>query len=224
MKIVTHTPEGAIVAFADADEFPLEYVFTISSLPQPIFAWGAWDTMVWPVSVYLGSYLETHRAELVSGRRIVELGAGCGVPGMACARLGASEVILTEYGDDGVEWLQGQICRNFDAGVPRALKLDWTDAESVVKLSEQSIDLILAADCISSDVYGKEAWMALARTLWQLLRVQSAHAQALVACQKRGDDGVDAFLAHAKEKHSLACALVDETDEFVMYSIRVESS
>ncbi|KAJ9067242.1 Methyltransferase-like protein 23 [Entomophthora muscae] len=50
---------------------------------------------LWPASIYLADYLWRERAELV-GRSIVELGAGCGLAGLVCAKLGASS-ILTDH-------------------------------------------------------------------------------------------------------------------------------
>lgn len=33
----------------------------------------------------------------IAGRRVLELGAGIGLPGLLCASLGAAEVVLTDY-------------------------------------------------------------------------------------------------------------------------------
>ena len=38
--------------------------------------------------------------DLVRGNNVVELGAGCGLPGILSARLGASRVLMTDF-DDG---------------------------------------------------------------------------------------------------------------------------
>lgn len=39
-------------------------------------------------------YLQEHAAELVVGKNVLELGAGAGLPGIVCGRLGAERVRL----------------------------------------------------------------------------------------------------------------------------------
>ena len=50
---------------------------------------------VWRSSYLLARYLEV-APELVAGKSVVELGAGCGLVGMAAAELGAATVLLTD--------------------------------------------------------------------------------------------------------------------------------
>ena len=47
---------------------------------------------LWPTSLVLTRYLCAH-PELVAGKRVVELGAGAGGVGLACAALGAEHVV-----------------------------------------------------------------------------------------------------------------------------------
>ena len=49
---------------------------------------------LWPTSLVLTRYLCAH-PELVAGKRVVELGAGAGCVGLACAALGAEHVVIT---------------------------------------------------------------------------------------------------------------------------------
>lgn len=174
MKLLEHTPERALVALGDGGEKggsndgafddnmnipkPGTLLFTFAkseAMVQPLFSWGAWDTMIWPVSVYLGSFLEKHAAEYVLGKRIVELGAGLGVPGMSCACNGASDVVLTECGNS-LAHLSDAIKENFPrqgAVTPRCRELDWADEATVGAFSSEfSAQLILCADGISTDV------------------------------------------------------------------------
>ena len=55
------------------------------------------------------------------------------------------------------------------------------------------IDFILAADCISSDVYSAESWRLLARTIGMLCT--PGVTRAFVAAERRPGDGLDGFLA-----------------------------
>mmetsp|Transcript_29481 Transcript_29481/g.41096 ORF Transcript_29481/g.41096 Transcript_29481/m.41096 type:complete len:285 (-) Transcript_29481:430-1284(-) len=50
---------------------------------------------VWPSSIFLAAYLYTIREHIV-GRSILEIGAGTGLPGILCAKLGAAKVSLTD--------------------------------------------------------------------------------------------------------------------------------
>jgi len=49
---------------------------------------------VWPASELMVNYLA--ETGLVTGKRVIELGSGCGYVGIACAALGASHVTLTD--------------------------------------------------------------------------------------------------------------------------------
>lgn len=51
---------------------------------------------VWPGALSLCNYLATH-PHMVSKRCVLELGAGTGLPGLLAAKLGAQEVLLTDY-------------------------------------------------------------------------------------------------------------------------------
>ena len=84
---------------------------------------------------------------------VVELGAGCGLPGLLLAGLGA-RVVLTDIGDT-VALLKENIDNNealFERGCGEASAavLDWTNKTDLVKF-KPPYDYILAADTIYSD-------------------------------------------------------------------------
>ncbi|POM64969.1 Hypothetical protein PHPALM_19424 [Phytophthora palmivora] len=55
---------------------------------------------VWVGALVLCEFLEAHDQEVVQGRDVIELGAGCGLCGLVAATLGAKTVVLTdEYPD-----------------------------------------------------------------------------------------------------------------------------
>ena len=57
---------------------------------------------VWEAGYFLAEFLMSHNS-FVSGRRVLELGAGCGLTGLVCAgSLGASAVHLTDYTDETI--------------------------------------------------------------------------------------------------------------------------
>ena len=55
------------------------------------------------------------------------------------------------------------------------------------------IDFVLAADCISSDVYSADSWRQLAKTIAMLCT--PGRTRAYVAAERRPGDGLDGFLA-----------------------------
>jgi nicotinamide N-methyltransferase len=54
---------------------------------------------LWNAGRITSTFLESRAAELVSGRTVLELGAGAGLPSLVCALNGASQVVVTDYPD-----------------------------------------------------------------------------------------------------------------------------
>ncbi|CUS14145.1 unnamed protein product [Tuber aestivum] len=57
-----------------------------------------WGHMLWNAGRVVSTYLEAHTG-LVLGKRVLELGAGAGLPSLVCALRGAGEVVVTDYPD-----------------------------------------------------------------------------------------------------------------------------
>lgn len=60
---------------------------------------GGYFGTVWDCSLALGAFLASVGPRAVEGKRVVEVGAGCGVVSAVCALLGAKEVVATDTGD-----------------------------------------------------------------------------------------------------------------------------
>ncbi|KAA8912004.1 putative methyltransferase-domain-containing protein [Sphaerosporella brunnea] len=58
-----------------------------------------WGHHLWNAGLVISKYLETNAARLVQGKRVLELGAGAGLPSLTCALRGAAEVVVTDYPD-----------------------------------------------------------------------------------------------------------------------------
>ncbi|KAL3914270.1 MAG: hypothetical protein SGPRY_007682 [Prymnesium sp.] len=67
---------------------------------------------LWPTALVLVQYLCAHPS-LVAGKRVVELGAGAGAVGLACAALGAALVVLTDM-PEALPLLEDNVRRNAD--------------------------------------------------------------------------------------------------------------
>lgn len=60
---------------------------------------GGFFGTVWDFSLALGAFLAALGPEAIRKKKVVELGAGCGVVAAVCAALGASEVVATDVRD-----------------------------------------------------------------------------------------------------------------------------
>ena len=65
---------------------------------------GKLGSSIWSSSIGLSLWLANQQSSLVQGKVVLELGAGCGLPGMTCAKIGgAARVILTDYWQEEVD-------------------------------------------------------------------------------------------------------------------------
>mgnify|MGYP006142152781 CR=1 FL=1 len=100
---------------------------------------------VWPASVVVCQWLEVHRAEM-AGARVLELGAGAGIPSLLCTRLGAARVVAVD-GDS-------EVCRRLNklfSDTPQASAHQmWFEAvDEVAELAERErINTLLFADVV----------------------------------------------------------------------------
>ena len=118
---------------------------------------GTTGLRTWEAALHLGSYLisSPEASSLVTGKRVIELGAGTGLLSFMCAgTLGAKQVISTD-GDEGVvEALkENATYNNLKAETTfrqlwwgRALKGGWVERE----FAPHACDLVLGADVVSS--------------------------------------------------------------------------
>jgi predicted nicotinamide N-methyase len=94
---------------------------------------------VWPSGVALAQYV----ARLgVTGRTVLELGCGLGLPSLAASLAGA-EVVATDWAADALELLQRNATRN--GATITTIALDWREPRP---LAGRRFDLVLAADIL----------------------------------------------------------------------------
>uniref|UniRef100_A0AAV1UTN7 Uncharacterized protein n=1 Tax=Peronospora matthiolae TaxID=2874970 RepID=A0AAV1UTN7_9STRA len=140
---------------------------------------------LWDGSVVLAKYLEHQRREEIAGSRLVELGAGTGLVGIAAALLGAQQVILSDL-DYAIDNLAKNVADTMKlaASAGRIVKsdvstrvLDWFDPPTDLG----DIDFLLASDV----VWVEELIPPLVATFDTLLRHSSVQTEILMSYQKR---------------------------------------
>lgn len=135
---------------------------------------------VWPGAYVLLTHLQRAGVlDLLRGSRVIECGAGIGVPGLAAAALGASRVLLTDL-EENLPRLRAAVRANArDDGTVAVAALDWCVPLPPTLLSPLSYadgvgaptTIILAADC----VFWPSLFGPLLDTLNALLAAASAH-------------------------------------------------
>ena len=144
----------------------LEGSTRILTLRQAPFGPEGFASTIWDSAIVLARYLEKH-APRFAGRRCVELGAGCGLPGIVLHALGAA-VVLTDM-DDNLPLLEHNVRTNCDDtanggaanGAARVAALHWGCTLSDEVARDGPYDLIVATDVL----YVHEAVGPLVETL-----------------------------------------------------------
>ncbi|KAF3018798.1 Protein fam86a [Neopestalotiopsis sp. 37M] len=130
----------------------------------------------WEGALHLATYLLAHPSELVTGKRVLELGAGTGFLSIICRKfLDAVAVTATDGEDAVVEGMCGNlrlngVDDNAQTGVA-ARRLWWgTELEGNWRDSGEppALDIVIGADI----VYQKEGARALVKALRALLDIQ----------------------------------------------------
>ncbi|KAK9925635.1 hypothetical protein M0R45_022906 [Rubus argutus] len=158
-----------------------------SSLSTP----GVTGAVMWDSGVVLGKFLE-HAVDsgllLLQGKKVVELGSGCGLVGCIAALLGG-HVVLTDL-PDRLRLLKKNIDANLRHGNVRGsakvMELQWGD-DPDLELIEPPPDFVLGSDVI----YSEGAVLDLLSTLRQLCGCETT---VFLAGELRNDAVLEYFL------------------------------
>ena len=112
---------------------------------------------IWPSALGISAYL-LQNPKLVSGKSIVEIGCGMGLPGMICKLMGA-EVLLTDYLTDA-QAAANLLWKLNALPLPKWQTMDWRNPDPTVKA-----DILIASDVI----YEKRNYGPLIEALPKLL-------------------------------------------------------
>lgn len=166
---------------------------------------GDYARRVSPSSEALAFYASAPKQSAVlQNKRVLEIGAGLGLPGLAVAVWANAETVHLTDGDEAVvENLQRSIQKNSDNGafgttVVSAWQLDWEVPAAAVS-EEQQYDIILASDTICSRVDGHDSHSPLLSTMRRWLKpdglvlVMAPRDHRLGSFMKAANQGSQAF-------------------------------
>lgn len=122
--------------------------------------WG----QLWPGGTAMGALL-LERPELVSSRRVLEIGAGLGIGAVCAALAGAASVLATDHEDQSLRFTAHNAAENGVGERVRTARLDWTEPTAEDLLRER-FDVVVAADVL----YENDTPAHVARLMRELVR------------------------------------------------------
>lgn len=170
-----------------------------------ISASGTTGLRTWEASLHLGQYLCKY-PRIVSGRRVLELGAGTAYLSLLCAKhLHSAEVIASDGSDDVLDNIALNLRTNSisePAAVVRPMRLDWgkplVETGELQSSGDPPIDVVLGADL----TYERGTILALVRTLWDLLTIWPL-LDVYIAATQRNEETFKIF-RHTCQENRLA--------------------
>jgi len=146
---------------------------------------------LWDASVGLARWLTRHHDRFGGGRRVLEIGAGCGCAGLTAAVLGC-EVTLTDNDQDllpNLRYNASQVVADAKGHhrfiPPKVAQLDWSDDPAALRSTHGTFGMVLASDVVYSSGCVENLISALGSLLFPL--------GELVMCYPEGRHGQDAF-------------------------------
>ena len=100
---------------------------------------------IWPAAITLCKYI-TDNPEIVRNKRVIELGAGVGLPGLFAAKVGATQSIISDYDAEVVTHANNQAVSCGLGDTARACIVDWK--APVVDAFRDAFDVVMAADVL----------------------------------------------------------------------------
>jgi len=135
--------------------------------------WSLHASSIWISAVFLADHihlLDLDRYQYLRKIRVLELGAGAGLPGILLAKIRDDvQVVLSDYPDEElIDTLNQNVASNISDASAHVIPYDWTtgDVSPFYALSPDGFDVIMAADTLwNTDLHD-----AFLRSLESLLR------------------------------------------------------
>jgi len=160
--------------------------------------------ILWPVSTLLSYFLASQKGqEIISGKRIVELGSGVGLPGLVSAHF-AKNVVLTDGNDVVMELLQTNanfVHKDVNRAELHTVKFIWGDCESLEKVLNliESADVVIAADVVQWPSVIEPLLNSVKALLWDDGRKSDKKRIFLLGIVKRATSTSDQFFKFAAD-------------------------
>lgn len=165
--------------------------------------------VVWETAFFLARYLEQHVLPGQEGLKIIELGAGCGLLGLALTRLG-HDVVLTEQAialpnlrtnvkaaAAAAEELPAKKKRRLQIGTAKALGLAWGEKAELEAVKKRGpFDLIVASDVVFSTTF-VEPLLKTIKALMDHALLHEKRPECWLCLQRRDPDAHDFLMAKA---------------------------
>jgi len=149
--------------------------------------------LIWKKALVLARYLEKNHRKielLKPDQRVIELGAGCGLLGIALAMLGC-EVTLTDM-KEMLELLAVNVNGNTLEAQhrPRVAELDWTEED--LSRFKPPFEFIVGTDVVFLE-------SLVAPLIATLLALSDRRSQIFICVEQRNESAHELFLEKAKE-------------------------
>lgn len=121
---------------------------------------------LWPAALPLARWLIAERA-IRAGSRVLELGCGLGLVGLALAKVARAHVALTDGSEDAVGLVRAAVAANAPyEHEPVVARLDWREPDSAIEQLGGRFPVVVGADVL----YSPESFPALAKAAAATLR------------------------------------------------------
>jgi predicted nicotinamide N-methyase len=146
---------------------------------------------IWSASLVMARWMQT-KAELWKDATVLELGSGCGVPGLAVAASSARprQVFVTDLNPQTVENLKHNVILNGFDDFMEASCMDWSDKATWPR---ERVDFVIGSDLI----YQKSLAPLLTSVVMGTVK---PGGMFLYVAPDTGRDGMDKFIEVMKEK------------------------
>lgn len=129
---------------------PLQSGSAASSSSSQVFTVASTAHKVWPSAKAMAAVMHDTSMVDCRGKRVLELGAGCGLAGLSAWRAGAAAVCLTDLAENLPrlrEIVAQQQVDELASGSVHVAALDWTQPLPPA-IASTRFDVVLACDCV----------------------------------------------------------------------------
>eukprot|EP00250_Pteridium_aquilinum_P004633 c14845_g1_i2 orf=118-843(+) len=193
----------------DKDRFDRPYIHKmlidghqhILHINQARFSTRGFASTVWDSAIVLSKYFERWPSK-VNGKQCIELGAGCGLPGITAACLGASSVLLTDLSEN-LPLLKENIIKNNVSDTVSVANLEWGRKDDLHDI--RTFDVVLAADVMYD--------ASIVGAFLQTVRMVATPSASVFLAYGRNRQAEEQFLKEVKQTFSIERIEIEQLDD-----------